>query len=316
MAFENYLDRLGRALRVARPQLSATALPRPPRTGKLQLDIAGGSLDTLDFMALSGCAVQVTIGKRNNSLGRMARPSQRLLLELEYLRLAPACITYLRTHHKDTLANTLEQSWQRKHHQLPALVFNATLGGEEYRAFWLPTPAPGHYPAVSSSVSVAALAAINQQARRWLAGDYQADNRGFEVLLSEVAGGGGGVLLQSLARQEHWLALADGMLDNSMTRGPLCAANMRHPAADILPNITHRFFIGGIQVQAARMEQRRYALLPPLAALEQQLSAVLPDNYRHWQAERNTRLARATGAPKRHVQQIQRILVPCGNTVT
>jgi hypothetical protein len=77
------------------------------------------------------------------------------------------------------------------------LIFNATLGGTEYRALW---HTPAH--ATNSSLAIPALQAINGHARRWLAGDYRADNRTFEILLSEVTAGDGGALLQALASQD------------------------------------------------------------------------------------------------------------------
>ncbi len=99
----------------------------------------------------------------------------------------------------DALADLLEEAWQLRREQLPALIFNATLGSDEYQAFWLAVPAPGQYPRVSRTVAAAALDAINTHTRRWLGGDYQAQNRDFEILLGEVAGGDGGALLQARA---------------------------------------------------------------------------------------------------------------------
>jgi hypothetical protein len=91
------------------PQLivPTDALEEPPVAAAMQLDIPSGTLDALDLVSLSGCNVQATIGKRNSSLGRHAKPSQRLLLELEYLRLAPQCINLLRDRHW-ALANVLD----------------------------------------------------------------------------------------------------------------------------------------------------------------------------------------------------------------
>ena len=309
--FHNYLDRLATTLSHTATTPEFTPTPRPPRSGKLRLEIPSDSLDTLDFLALSGCAVQVTIGKRNSSLGRMARSSQRLLLELEYLRLAPDCISHLRDSDRVSLAELLEQSWRSKREQLPALIFNATLGGDEYRAFWLATPLVADYPRVSSSVTIPALLAINQLVRRWLAGDYAADNRGFELLLGEVAGGDGGTLLKALSRQRDWLQTADLLLQQRMARGPLCAAGIRFAAADILPVVIRKYFIGEIQPQAASMSQRYYDLLPPVSELEKALASTLPADYRSWMQDRNERFDAATSAPRRHVQQLQAIQDPC-----
>jgi len=181
------------------PEVNPTTAPSPPRSDELLLNIPSDGLDRLDFLALSGCAVQATILKRNSSLGRMAKPSQRLLLELEYLRLAPPCITHLHASNKSALADLLQEAWQLRREQLPVLIFNATLGSDEYQAFWLAVPAPGQYPRVSRTVAVAALDTMNTHTRRWLGGDYQAQNRDIEVLLGEVAGGDGGALLQARA---------------------------------------------------------------------------------------------------------------------
>ena len=237
--YQRYLSRLGHILPKDTPVTRQPALPEPPATGQLHVNIPPGSLDTLDFLALSGCAVQATIGKRNSSLGRMASDSQRLLLALEYLRLAPRCITYQRERDATPLADTLQQAWQRQRQQLPALIFNATLGGTQYRSLWH-TPVNTSGDATHNNPVIPALDAINSLTRSWLAGDYRADNRSFEIFLSEVAARGGGAPLQTL---------------DSLGR-------------------------------------RYHALLPPVAALEELLSPVIPPDYRDWSRERNVRLAK------------------------
>jgi len=165
----------------------------PPR---LQLDITPDNLDGIDFLALRGCAVQATVLKYHSSLGIAAKASQRLLLALEYLERAPACIARLRDSDDDALADLLEDVWQTRSELLPSLIFNATLGGDEYRAFWLPAPVAGLYPGVNRRTTTAALVAINDHARRWLGGDCRAQQRELELLLSEVAGGIGGARMQ------------------------------------------------------------------------------------------------------------------------
>jgi hypothetical protein len=309
--YTTYLSRLANTLPADADEPLPPPAPRMPRGRDLRLDLEGSDIDALDFLALSGCALQVTIGKRNSSLGRMAAPSQRLLLELEYLRLAPACIDKLRGEERTALADTLANAWEAKREQLPALVFNATLASDEFRGFWSPSQPPGGYPAVGDDRAGAALAAIDQQVGRWLAGDYSADGTGFEIQLSEVAGGEGGALLKDLLRQQAFLAVADAMIDARMAKGPLCAPGIRHRAADILPNVVRRYFIEGIQPRAARMDSRRYSLFPPLVALENRIAAALPAAYRDWAQARDAALADAAAAPRRHVEHLQAIQAPC-----
>ena len=310
-AHDLYLARLARTLSVPKAavvQLPLTSLPAPRQ---LLLDIAPGKLGALDFLALSGCAVQVTIGKRNSSLGRMAPPSQRLLLELEFLQLAPACIQHLRGKGREELAATVQEAATLKKEQLPALIFNATLASEEYRDFWRGGSLPPEYPEATGSAVVSALRAITAHSRRWLAGDYTADNLGFELLLGEIARGDGGELLRALAHQKSWLEAANRMLEQRAARGPLCTQHIRPAAADILPNVVHRFFIDGIQPRAAAVGRRYHELLPAVAELEALLADTLPAPYRDWQQRRDALLAAFVTAPREHVRQLQAVQEPC-----
>ncbi|GAB3273118.1 DUF3080 family protein [Parahaliea aestuarii] len=309
--FDDYLTRLSRTLDVPHPPVQLSAPPRQPDRADLRFEFATSNLDALDFLALSGCEVQITIGKRNSSLGRMASASQRLLLDLEYLRLAPDCIAAQLRKGDAELAGILRQAHAQKREQLPGRIFLATLGGPEYRNFWRRPGGLAEYPRNTSSAVITALEAINALSERWLNGDYRADNRGFELLLSEVNKGDGGALLAALAMQSNWLAGADAMLASKAAQGPLCRGPIRPAAADILPNVVATYFAGDIQRWSAAVNQRQYELLAPLRALETQLDNTLPPAYREWRVDRENRLERWHTAPRRHVQAVQELLAPC-----
>ena len=309
--YDNYLTRLGRSLAVEVPVIDVQPQPRAPRPEKLRLEIRAASLDTLDFLALAGCDLQVTIGKSNSSLGRMARDSQRLLLALEYLQLAPACIDYQRARNRDELAAILQQAWQLKRSQLPALLFNATLGGIEYRAFWRAPANLGDYPTDTSSRVISSLRNINSHARRWLDGDYQANNRDFEILLGDIAAGDGGALLKALAEQTAWLSAGDVMLAERRARGPLCTVGFEPAEAAILQNVVRKYFVGETQTYAAALGRRYHDLLPAITELEGLLTAALPPDYRTWQQQRDTELAELLAAPRRHVEQLKTLQETC-----
>ncbi len=311
-ALEEYVTRLERTLQVDAPPATTEPAPLPPRPGALRLSLPDSSLDALDFLALSGCAVQVTIGKRNSSLGRMAADSQRLLLALEYLRLAPDCILFQRTRGRTGLAATLKAAWRTKREQLPALIFNATLAGTEYRQFWRAARTPGDYPAATDSQVVTALEAVNALARQWLSGDYRTDDLAFEIYLGEVAGGDGGELMRALAQQGAWLDAADTALGRRQQRGPLCAPGTRYRAADILPHVVQRFFVGAVQPHSAALGRRYHLLLPPVRDLETILADTLPRGFLAWQAQRDALLDRLAGAPRRHVERLSALMAPCG----
>lgn len=310
-ALTRYLERLQRTLEQPAPAVALPELPRLPARGELRLDLERSNLGTLDFLALSGCEVQITIGKRNSSLGIMASPSQRLLLELEFLRLAPSCIDHMRATERSSLADLLQEAFDLKQRQLPALIYNATLGGPEYRQLWQPPQYLGRYPEQTSSVPLTALADINASTRRWLAGDYAANNMEFEIQLSEVAKADGGALLKALALQAAWLEAGDTLLQGRRQRGPLCSGPLRPAAASILRNVVEKFFVGEVQPWSAALGRRQHELLPLVTALESALESALPAAYRGWQEQRNASLAAWTAAPRQHVGELQEVLAPC-----
>ena len=101
------------------------------------------------------------------------------------------------------------------------------------------------------------------------------------------------------------------MLEQRAARGPLCTQHIRPAAADILPNVIHRFFIDGIQPRAAAMGRRYHELVSAVADLEALLAGALPAAYRDWQEQRDELLATLTAAPREHVRQLQAVQEPC-----
>lgn len=314
-AFDTYLSRLERPLETAAPAWEREPVPHPPRAARLRIPLAPGRLAALDFLALRGCELQVTVGKRNSSLGRLAPPSQELLLELEFLRLAPACIEYLRDEERETLASELSAALDSKRRELPSRIYNATLATDEFRSLWQAPQTLGDYPESTSSAPLSALDAINALASRWLAGDYSADNREFEMLLSDIARGDAGALLAALNLQKAALEGADSMLRAHRNGGGFCKGTLLSPDLDIFKNVVEKFFIRGIQPWSAALSQRLHGLLPPVRKLETRLSAVLPPAYVEWQLQRDTSLDTANQAPRQHVRQVQQTLEDCQQPV-
>ncbi|MEP4486602.1 MAG: DUF3080 family protein [Halioglobus sp.] len=309
--FERYLDRLARPLATEVPGIHEPARLRSPTVAELQLAMAPGKLDALDFLSLSGCQLQVTVGKRNSSLGKFAPPSQRLLLELEFLQFAPACIAHLRSQNETEIAQLLESTHAEKLAQLPARIFNATLGSQEFYTFWQQPTRLGDYPRNTSSAVISALEAINAHTLRWLSGDFAANNLEFELLLSEVARGDGGALTKALSSQAIWLSGANAMLQIKRAAGGLCDTGFKPSSATILENVVRKYFIGEIQPVAATLSRRHHQLMPAIEALEESLLTALPPNYRSWRAASRKALSQAANAPRRHVEQIKTLLDPC-----
>ncbi len=309
--YERYLNRLQHALDVETNSAAPPPFPRPPRSGALQRAIETRTINALDFLALSGCALQTNIGRRNSSLGRMAKPSQQLLLDLEFLNLAPACVKQLEDNNKSTLATNLKAAHREKQDQLPARIFNATLASEEYRAFWQANHKPGTYPRVHADAALLALEKINGHVAQWLAGNYQVEHRDFELLLSDVAGGDGGALIKALQTDGRAMTSANAVLETRLRRGPLCGASLRQDAADVLPRVVGKFFIAEIQPRAARLNRRKYSVHAAVTQLEEQLHWALPKAYRVWQTQRDHAMQASTRATLRHVELLQQLLQNC-----
>ncbi|MEH6583979.1 MAG: DUF3080 family protein [Halioglobus sp.] len=308
---DDYLTRLGNTLDTTIPSPTKPVIAKLPIPAQLRKPLPPGNLGALDFLALSGCEVQITIGKRNSSLGIFASDSQRLLLDLEYLQFAPACIDHMHSTGKHAIAETLEAAAALKRAQLPDRIFFATLGNIEFRDFWKKPPTLGTYPEQTSSAVLSALDAIARLTQRWLGEDYRADNLEFEILLSEIAKGDGGALLLALTIQQAGLDAANAAIRAKMAEGPLCSDHYRSDAADILPNVVHKYFITGVQPWSANIGRRSYELLPPVQRLEKLLALALPNNYLAWQRERDQALTTLNAAPQQHVKVLKQLLAPC-----
>ena len=308
--FKRYLSQFSLALSLPPLAPGFTPVPSLPEASGIAPILTPGNIDTPDFMLLSGCAVQSNISKRSTSLGQFAKPSQRLLLELEYLQLAPACISRLRDRSRTVLAARLEAAHLQKQAQLPILIFNATLGSDEYRSLWLSAPEPGGYPRSKSSAMVAALESINSLAERWLTGDYSAHNRELELLLSEVAGGDGGASLYRWSRQIDWLAAADRMLQQGLATRTLCLEQTRDRT--LQQTATAASYFTRVLHPLIEQSQRRYLeSTAPIHQLEIQLGQVLPPLYRQWMTARHEHISTLATAPGKHLELLQHFLQIC-----
>jgi hypothetical protein len=311
-ALSEYQTRLSRVLSVDIPPPTPPTGLTAPRAAALQQDIAGGSLGTLDFLTLTGCELQVTIGKRNSSLGRFASASQRLLLDLEFLRLALACIEHQRAKQRNELADLLTEAQALKRLQLPELIYNATLAGPEFRALWARPDTLQGYPSTTGTAVIQSLHGLLALSDQWLAGDYQADNRSFELLLGEIARGDAGALMLALERQAVALRRASAMAQQRLDAAPLCLQQRPTPQGRILDTVVRSYFIAALQPRAADLNRRHHDLLTPITELEERLETALTADYRQWKTQRDARIERFLAAPLEHVRSIRPLLAQCG----
>lgn len=309
----DYQNRLARTLDA---KGSATSLPQSswtkPRPEQLQIALADLSVDGLDFLSLSGCALQITVGKRNSSLGKLAPPSQRLLLELEFLRLAPDCIAQLQVESdNEALISALEQATALKRRQLPARIFNAVLAGPEWHAFWQVQSISEDYPSGNTSSDLlTTIEALNVSVQRWLNGNYEADGMLFEARLNQLRAGDGGTLITAAELTQRYFLDWRNLMHSSPYWQEPCD-RFYTDKQTILRTVASRYFAGGVQAWLAPIASRSNSIELAVGELETTLKDVMPADYKVWLKQRDVLLGGFKTHPRQHVEDLQRLLQPC-----
>ena len=310
--FDEYLRRLATVTGV---ELVASApydvnrldLPRQQPTASS----ASNQIDLIDFLSLSGCALQVNLGRRNNQLGRTASPSQRLLLDLEFMDLAPECITLLRERGDDELASTLAEVSDERQTLLSESIAQAVLMGHEWQLFWERPATLGNYPVDTNSSIAGSLSRLSDLTRGWLGGNWQASSREVELLLSDLRAGDGGALVAAHSLVSRELERANTLLAAAQVTAPLCPYGYHTDRSRALEQVVARFFIGAVQPWLVQLRQRAELLLAPVKNLEAPLSAALSPQYRAWVMERDHLLNNQTELIRAHIANIQAALALC-----
>jgi hypothetical protein len=310
---DEYLERLSTVTGV---ELTSSApfesgrfdLPRE----QITLFSSSDKIDLIDFLSLSGCELQVNLGRRNTQLGRTASPSQRLLLDLEFMDLAPECITLLRERGDDELASTLAAVSEEREAQLPDSIAQAVLMGPEWQLFWERPATLGTYPTDTNSAITESLSQLADLTRGWLGGNWQANNREFELLLSALRAGDGGALVAAHSLASRELERANTLLAAAQATAPLCPFGNHTDRSKSLEQVVARFFVGAVQPWLVRLRQRAELLLAPVTNLEAPLSAAFSPQYRAWVIERDHLLNNQTELIRAHIANIQATLAPCG----
>ncbi|MBO6656653.1 MAG: DUF3080 family protein [Pseudomonadales bacterium] len=308
----DYTTRLSRSLEVDKPWLLERVEPVLPRLRELRQPITESSIDLLDFLSLGGCELQGVIAERNSSLGRLATPTTRLVHELEFLAVAEACAESLSVEDPD-LAELLREVIETKERELPMVIFNATLGGEEFRGFWR---ARGRDVMVDPEV-IAAVRDLRSSIEGWMSGNYVVDRQAFVDQLDLIRRGQGGDYVQYWFDLSVYLEAADEIVNSRMSTRPLCFATeggslLKTAQAEIFNNVVMQFFIGGVQKDVAVLSRGSFDLFAETDRIEQLLVEALPKNYRDWQAKRQLVLDDGANAMNRHVRVLKPLLSQCG----
>lgn len=296
---------------VAMPEPTVLRYPAPGQildARTFQTELAP-TIDILEFLSLHGCRLQAVIAESNSSLGKVAANSQRLLSALEFLRLAPECIQQLYADDNISLAEAVTSEMERKREQLLFMFARATIADDELRSFWRAPLSLGDYPLSTGLETLQALERLGGYAQSWGKGRYGDGLEEFENSLGLVSIGDGGALLKSYLLLDAYLDGLNTYLDSVLASTLLCQRNDVYSPA-ILLNVVQKYFIQDVQVWAAGLNRRYYAIHSAIEPLEKVLAEYTSDAYKQWSESREALAERVKSRLQLHVAKLQVLLKP------
>lgn len=307
---DEYVQKLERVLEQGVHPLSGREVPKLPDGRELRREFDSGAIDIVEFLQIDRCELQQLVAERNSSLGKLAGPSQRLVYEVNFLGAGVACLDAIGEDYPE-LADALAEVLASKRERLPALIWQGTLGGEEFRRFWRfgNQSLPQRFD--SDGSLLLALGNLTSDVERWLAGDYRIESARLESQLETIGRGNGGVQIRAWMLLANKLDVASTIMRDRLARRPLCFEGMHPPAANIFDRVVRDVFIGKIQPWAARLNSRYYEVFPPVRRLEMLLADGEPGAYSVWRQTRDRQLAYATAALARHAEALGPLFDQC-----
>jgi hypothetical protein len=277
---EDYASRLERVLALELQEPATADLPPLPSIADTKAEIAESSITLVELVATRACGLDLLLGERNSSLGKVMSPSQRLKYELAFLKQVQPCLT------NPDIAPDLQQKLAAiaadkavlidKHWQ-NFLLQDETLRQQlhPYRSLSEPNSVAGVAETLQAMHSLLALRKqIGEQNWR-LAKDIDPE-RALQALyqantLSQ--------LQQSLRFSHNWLQSLNLQLDQ-VDLTAQCPVGKSSDKADILNTILLQYFIGKVQVYLAQLDGSYQQLYPLLQQLYQGTALAQPISQR------------------------------------
>ncbi len=266
---DDYTNRLSRTLDIELQEPPPFDLPPLPSVATTRIDITDTSITLVELVATRSCGLDLLLGERNSSLGKVMAPSQRLKYELQFLKQVQPCLTHpeiapdlqqkLAAIASDK-ANQIHQQWQN------FLQQDQTLRQQLHPARTLsePNSVAGVVETMQALHSLLALQqSIAQQ--NWQQASTINPEQALEALykantLSQ--------LQQSLRISQHWLQSLNQQLEQLDLKAQ-CPAGKSSDKAEILNTILLQYFIGKVQVYFAQTDGAYQQLYPLLQQLYQ-----------------------------------------------
>ncbi|WP_415890834.1 DUF3080 family protein [Neptuniibacter sp. SY11_33] len=265
LVLENYLYRLSNTLDLDQPQpyIPDVRMQFPlKRDRRLKTtEIREGLLDVLK---LKRCHLLPLIAERNSSLGKVAKPSTKLLYELNFYHLLTQCRESLRYDSAiDTeLLQKVNAIYRVKRDNLPAELWNGIFTAPEIEANF--SRSQTALPLVDNSSSQQSIEAlrtlVNLTANSLdtlgiIKPNEDRLNQAFKILHSNRSGP---AIISSLEVLTYHLTQATRLLEKrNSPKNPLCRNQSPNQTARILENVFYKFYIGEVLPYLAQTD--RYA---------------------------------------------------------
>ncbi|MGB1090930.1 MAG: DUF3080 family protein [Oceanobacter sp.] len=328
-----YLPRLLNVLDMEEAELTnQTGLIRPiPRVDRslLKQALPEVRIDLLDMLSLGGCELAQTIGERNSSLGKLAQDSQRMRMESDFLRLAPACIEQLKNDQPE-LSNSLQMAYDSKYQHRMKIWWNGWIAGAEWQALTSASAKPLIFLDASNpttetanqlsdasneephqNLTLASLDLAIHQGENWLAGNLNYDSQQQEQALYQwLLGESIGRWQTSQSWLTHQLLLTNTALQTRREQRHPCPQGRKTQRAEHLSNVMLKFYIGELQPYMAQTDRFGQELLERLNRLAELDTP--PPAFSEWLSQIRQSREDFISASKTHVETLSGILNECG----
>lgn len=265
----DYAKRLGRTLALELQDPAPLDLQPLPSITTTRADIADSSITLVELVATRACGLDLLLGERNSSLGKVMAPSQRLKYELEFLKQVQPCLTNPDIEldlQQKLAAIASEKARQIDKHWQNFLQQDETLRQQlhPYRSLSEPDSVAGVAETMQALHSLLALKKSTVQ-QNWQHASSINPELALEALykantLSQ--------LQQSLRFSQNWLQSLNQQLEQ-LDLKTQCPAGKSSDKAEILNTILLQYFIGKVQLYLAQVDGTYQQLYPLLLQLYQ-----------------------------------------------
>ncbi|MFT6387620.1 MAG: hypothetical protein ACJAUP_000992 [Cellvibrionaceae bacterium] len=316
--FENFIYRLSNSLEIppsllneeSSKDVDTVQLVRYPSLRDLSHAIPPANINLIEFFSLSSCDLQRHVGQRNSSLGGFMKPSQALLYEYEFIRLAELCLPSLEA--SSDLYKVLSKALQLKKEQLPLVKWNALFASEEMaELFSLGT----HSLSLDSLKSKPSTLYGAFETLALFVGNKLDDSASIEDAYGVVFSSKRiGELRLSMQMVVQYLSRVDVFLEYRISNKPLCVNEKSNPKFDIVNTVFMKFYIGEIQPYIALLYQQEKILFEKIDRLVSSLepTSAFQVFWNQVYTAEGSEWNRFDGAIKNHTKNWQALLRQCG----